>query len=336
MSWLTRGIMFRWRVFQRYYLKPKQILICIFCLSAVLLLYKWWSQMEPLNSARDLSPVKNVDAFLVFLILTGPNYFERRNVIRETWLSNFPSDMKKYFVIGTKSLSQEQVGTLEYEHSIHEDLVLLHDFHDSYFNLTSKVIQSFDWLSRNVNFEFVFKGDDDTFVNVERLYQELMRIKCDKLYWGFFDGRANVKKTGQWAESEWVLCDHYLPHARGGGYVLSRDLVEFIVKNAPLLKRYNSEDVSVGAWLAPLEVKRFHDFRFDTEFVSRGCSNQYIVTHKQSVDMMKEKYQNLKTTGRLCTKEVKTRSTYIYNWDVAPSGCCNRTLSDLDKIKNTW
>jgi galactosylxylosylprotein 3-beta-galactosyltransferase len=44
---------------------------------------------------------------------------------------------------------------------------------------------------------------------------------------------------------------------------------------------WNSEDISVGAWLSPIQVNRVHSIRFDTEAKSRGCNNDYIVTHKQ-------------------------------------------------------
>lgn len=50
---------------------------------------------------------------------------------------------------------------------------------------------------------------------------------------------------------------------------------------------FRNEDVSVGAWLAGLSVRYVHDPRFDTEFRSRGCNNQYIVTHKQTPESLK-------------------------------------------------
>ena len=49
------------------------------------------------------------------------------------------------------------------------------------------------------------------------------------------------------------------------------------------LQKWNSEDISVGAWLAPVGPNRIHSSRFDTESESRGCSNSYIVTHKQVI-----------------------------------------------------
>jgi galactosylxylosylprotein 3-beta-galactosyltransferase len=137
-------------------------------------------------------------------------------------------------------------------------------------------------------------------VRVSQLLRSLKDISHPHLYWGFIDGRAPVHKTGKWMERDWVLCDRYLPYALGGGYVLAYDLVQFVAANARYFKmcvskrtticsthspfhpcRYNSEDVSVGAWLAGIDVHYVHDPRFDTEWMSRGCNNEYLVTHKQ-------------------------------------------------------
>lgn len=88
---------------------------------------------------------------------------------------------------------------------------------------------------------------------------------------------------------------------------------------------YKSEDISVGAWLSPLQITREHDARFDTEWRSRGCHNSYIITHKQSSAMMKQKFENLKKSQKLCGhKEEKLHLSFIYNWSVLPSNCCHR------------
>ena len=63
------------------------------------------------------------------------------------------------------------------------------------------------------------------------------------------------------------------------------------------LQLYNSEDVSVGVWLSPYEAERRHNVRFDMEFVSQGCRNVYIVSHKQSIDDMRRKDRTLKRAG---------------------------------------
>ena len=274
-------------------------------------------------------PIKREKAFLVVMVLTGPKNLERRNAIRETWLSEVPSDVKRIFVVGTTGLRHDTIQDLENEHWKHKDLVMLKNLNESYGLLTDKVMKSLVWIDHHIDFQFLFKADDDTFAKMDVITRELHRLTAERLYWGFFDGRANVKRKGKWRENDWILCDLYLPHARGGGYILSADLVHFVAANSKYLKKFRSEDISMGTWLAPLDIKRFHDPRFDTEYRSRGCLNSYIVTHKQSVSQMKEKYKNLKEHGKMCVTQTRTRYSYVYNWKAPPSQCCIRNNTKI-------
>lgn len=86
---------------------------------------------------------------------------------------------------------------------------------------------------------------------------------------------------------------------------------------------FNAEDISVGLWLAPVNnILRIHDTRFDTEWTSRGCQNYYLITHKMSMHDMKQLYNNVVKTNRLCSEETLTRTSYLYNWSNLPSQCC--------------
>lgn len=279
---------------------------------------------QPLNMRPRAAP-------LVVLVLSSPGNKDRRDAIRNTWMKFGPHDkIAKFFAIGTRRASNST--TLEMEELVNGDLIQLSDLEDSYQTLTSKVLSSFRWITQNVNFSYVLKVDDDSFARTDVIFEELEhRPTVPPLYWGFFDGRAHVKHKGRWAEHKWILCDRYLPHARGGGYVLSASLVKHLVDSMNLLQMFNSEDISVGTWLAPLEIERLHDPRFDTEHVSRGCSNSYIVTHKQDVRAMFFKYSNIMETGLLCGHdgEFRTRQSYNYNWSVLPSQCCIRTDSSI-------
>lgn len=260
----------------------------------------------------------------------------RRQTIRETWVSLMDSQptaspVMVRFIIGTRELQQSICDELYLERSVHKDIVLLPNLIDSYANLSLKVLESFLWASENVKFTFVMKCDDDSFINLPVFQEDIRRAEMDKqnekLYWGYFRGDAHVKLSGKWKEDKWFLCDRYLPYAHGGGYVLSSDLVKLLAFNARYLTLYNSEDVSVGVWLAPYDITRRHDVRFDTEFVSRGCRNGYIVSHKQSVAQMRSKYLSLKTNGVLCEKEFQTRPSFTYNWQSPPSLCCKRDIN---------
>ena len=236
-----------------------------------------------------------------------------------------PSVVTK-FIIGTEGLPLSHMEGLVSEQSVYSDLVFLPDLTDSYSNLTRKLLGGFVWVHRSIEFSNLLKADDDTFLMLDTIVSELQaRDSKRSLYWGFFDGRATPKRRGKWTEGDWFLCDHYLPYALGGGYVLSGDLVQRMVVNAEALQHYSNEDVSVGVWLSAFNTERRHDVRFNTEYVSRGCRNEYIVSHKQSTEDMYAKHNSLRTHGVQCITETQTRPSYEYNWNEIPSKCCQRT-----------
>lgn len=274
--------------------------------------------------------LKSQSAFLVIVIVTGPKNYERRKVIRDTWL-NIPKilrpEVRHFFVIGDSGLSDSERAAILDESATHKDILRI-PVEESFNLLTNKVLATYVRLNENFKFDYLMKVDDDSFVRVPDLLDELKNSNYKKsLYWGFFDGRAPVLKSekNKWKEKNYVLCDKYIPYALGGGYVLSHDLVHFISENSDHLQMFSNEDVAVGTWLAPLKVNRVHDPRFDTEFRSRGCSNKYLVSHKQSVEEMKSKQYSLNAKGILCEKERRLRKSYNYDWSKPPSQCCMRT-----------
>lgn len=283
----------------------------------------------PPTKCSDEPEVKSKTKFrLVVLILSSPDNLERRATIRKTWLTDKHATVRHLFVVGASDILPEQRETLESEQQKFDDLLLLPRLPDSYGTLTKKILHSFKEVYEYYEFDFLLKCDDDTFVLVHKVLKELEKWESrgsrKELYWGFFNGKAQVKRSGPWKETDWILCDYYLPYALGGGYVLSYNLVKFIALNVEILKLHKAEDVSVGLWLAPLaNIERKHDVRFDTEYRSRGCSNQYIVTHKQTIGNMKNMHEFYQASGALCTKEIRNRMSYQYNWTVPPSQCCN-------------
>ncbi|KAK7093283.1 beta-1,3-galactosyltransferase 6-like [Littorina saxatilis] len=276
-----------------------------------------------------LAPSRDLKTSLVVMVISGVDNRHQRNTIRDTWLSDArKASVMVKFVIGTNLLAEEAKKSLDREQFLHNDLLLLNDLTESYTNLTTKLLYTLQWVDVTVDYKYFLKVDDDSYVRADIIVKELQHKPAERLYWGFFNGRARVKKSGQWAEKDWFLCDRYLPYALGGGYILSSDLVHYVASNSKYLQHYLSEDVSLGAWLAPVKVDRIHDERFDTEFVSRGCRNDYLITHKQSAMSMQHLHQNLHKSGKLCSKEEMKRESYKYDWSVLPSKCCLRN----DKI----
>ncbi|KAK0176378.1 hypothetical protein PV328_000522 [Microctonus aethiopoides] len=285
---------------KRILLKKINIKLNIF--SLILILIALLSVHSLISNSCDKSEdilINKIKYRLIVIILTSPDNMKNRDVIRKTWISEKNENIKHLFAIGTLDIQSEQIETLKSEQQKYNDLLLLPKLEDLYNTLTKKLMINLDsWDSKKTGKE---------------------------LYWGFFNGKAQVKRTGPWKEPDWNICDYYLPYALGGGYVLSYNLVKFIALNANLLRLFNAEDVSVGLWLAPIaNVEKKHDVRFDTEYRSRGCSNQYIITHKQEPENMRKIHDFYMSTGTLCATEIKIRMSYQYNWTVPPSQCCNR------------
>jgi len=259
---------------------------------------------------------------LLIFVISAPDNSEKREVIRTTWLSHQHNAIRGYFVIGTLGLSPSQLSTLDAEQQEYDDLVLL-NIVDAYTFLTNKVVSMIIHAENYFSASLFMKCDDDTFVNSILLEKEVKKMKREnRLYWGYFDGRAPVMKQGKWAEKRFVLCDRYLPYALGGGYIIGWDLVSFIAQTAPFLIQYKNEDVSMGTWMAAVNVNRIHDERFDTEWKSRGCLNNFLVTQNQSPEEMKAKWARISVGGKLCRREIVYRQSYNYNWELPPSQCC--------------
>ncbi|CAB3404535.1 unnamed protein product [Caenorhabditis bovis] len=282
------------------------------------------------NNAALISkkPEKKFDeTYLHIAILSAPNEKERRNIARRTWLaltSKGPTVFLHRFPIGVVGLSDSEIEELKKEQEEYGDIAILNGLEEGYANLARKTLTTFVNAFENIKFQYMLKVDVDSFVRLTPLLVALKSVQHPMLYWGFLDGRARPFRKGKWREPEWNLCDRYLPYQLGGGYVLSYELVKFLAVNSRLFRLYKNEDVSVGAWLAGLDVKYVHDPRFDTEWTSRGCNNEYLITHKKTDAEMFEMYNNLIENRKLCVKEYQKRPSYVYDFSKPPSECCAR------------
>ena len=218
------------------------------------------------------------------------------------------------------------LGNLTREADIHGDMILLGDVGDDHESLSYRTLRSFQHVASSAkDFLYVLKCDDDSFVNLLVVAKELSeRTNHDRFYWGQFLGGAGIITEGPYAEDRWSICETYLPYALGGGYVLSMDLVQVVAKNAPFLKVYSNEDVSVGAWLGPYNIDSVFDSRFNTGALTKGCKKPYIVMHRVNTTQMHSYFTGVLEEGYICTKKNSffVWYGYRYNWKTGPSKCC--------------
>ena len=159
--------------------------------------YIFWDNTNVINEAQMLkdqtieefytNPYENVcqpskPPFIIAFVVLAPEYFEKRKEIRETWGNNFmyPNDFQLVFSVGFSNNSKVNTEILE-EFSIHKDILLINNYNDSYFTMTSKIMASFKWISIYCNkSSYILRLNDDVVVNTFHLIEYFKKISYKK------------------------------------------------------------------------------------------------------------------------------------------------------------
>ena len=117
--------------------------------------------------------------------------------------------VKYYFVVGTKDLDRDLRLQLEME----PDLLML-PIKDSYRRLTIKILSAITVLDHGFNFQYLFKVDDDAFIRVPEIVQDLLDNQPrERHYQGYFFGGTPVIRDdmkSKWYEPDYPICDRYV------------------------------------------------------------------------------------------------------------------------------
>ncbi|XP_039770803.1 UDP-GalNAc:beta-1,3-N-acetylgalactosaminyltransferase 2 isoform X2 [Ornithorhynchus anatinus] len=153
---------------------------------------------------------------------------------------------------------REEDALLRAESAAYDDIVFV-DIVDTYRNVPAKLLNFYRTV-RTASFDLLLKTDDDCYVDLEAAFNRIARkdLRRPNLWWGNFRLNWAVDRTGKWQELEYPS-PAYPAFACGSGYVISRDIVQWLAGNAERLKTYQGEDVSMGIWMAALGPKRFQD-----------------------------------------------------------------------------
>lgn len=285
-----------------------------------------------IKELTDFSAADIPGAYVV-LVLVHSSAGQRslRDAVRETWLRqrSQPNAYVARFVLGTHALDEDSLVSLVAENEKHKDLLVLPEIEeDSHAEWPSsrKLLASFSWAVSHVNFSSVFKCNSATFALLDKIVS--ITQQHNSHIWGYFAGGVKAVRhssSSVLAEEDWILCSNYLPYPEGGGYVISREIVELIVDMGPDLKHYHHDDIALGTWISPFKgIKKQHSVGFNTGYYSRGCMNSYLVSHRETAHSMRDKYNNLQNKGVLCQHEHQSRLSYRYNWTSPASHCCIR------------
>ncbi|RXN24009.1 N-acetyllactosaminide beta-1,3-N-acetylglucosaminyltransferase 3-like protein [Labeo rohita] len=119
------------------------------------LLYRHCRSFPILLDAPDKcgGPQNSADVFLLLVIKSSPENYDRREVLRKTWAKERQHKgawIRRLFISGTSRTGFEKRRLnklLKIENSENKD-ILQWDFHDSFINLTLKQVLFLEWMDR--------------------------------------------------------------------------------------------------------------------------------------------------------------------------------------------
>ncbi|KAJ6816194.1 hydroxyproline O-galactosyltransferase GALT6-like [Iris pallida] len=223
-------------------------------------------------------------------ILSAGNHFAERMAVRKSWMSTIrksSSLVARFFVAlhGRKEVNIE----LKKEAKFFGDIVVV-PYMDSYDLVVLKTIAICEYGLRIVSAKYVMKCDDDTFVRIDSVMEEVKKVPSERsLYVGNMNYYHKPLRTGKWAvtHEEWPEED-YPPYANGPGYVVSSDIAHFVLSEFEkhTLRLFKMEDVSMGMWVEQFNSTKHVEYIHSVKFCQFGCVDDYYTAHYQSPRQM--------------------------------------------------
>ncbi|XP_042337944.1 UDP-GlcNAc:betaGal beta-1,3-N-acetylglucosaminyltransferase 7 [Plectropomus leopardus] len=264
------------------------------------------------------------DIYLLMVIKSIATQHDRREVIRKTWGKEWVVDgkrIKTLFLLGKSSSEEEGANhqkLVEYEDYIYGD-ILQWDFLDSFFNLTLKETHFLKWFHTYCpRVRYIFKGDDDVFVNVENIIEYLESSNHTKnLLVGdvILKAKPIRKNVSKYYIPE-VLYNktYYPPYAGGGGFLMDGSLARRLHWAADTLELYPIDDVFLGMCLEVLQVTPIKHNAFKTFGLVKNKSSKLnkepcffkslIVVHKLLPPDLMHMW-NLVNSDLVCSQKVE-------------------------------
>ncbi|KAJ6216806.1 hypothetical protein RDWZM_007963 [Blomia tropicalis] len=172
--------------------------------------------------------------------------------------------------------------------------ILFVELIDVYRNLPEKLLQYFDrYINENKMVTHFLKTDDDCYLNIKSVISLLLKhFKRKHSWFGNFRKKWLINYYGKWADQQYSSTI-YPQFACGSGYILTRDLVDFLILNRKQLRRYQGEDISMGIWLAAIDPKRIQDRRWLCGDESQFDEQHFLSAAQLTPETMARLYSTL-------------------------------------------
>jgi len=187
---------------------------------------------------------------ILILIISsvGEPYNRLEEAIRRTWGKNKNKDVEIFYNYGNGTSPSKIYG----DKIICESEETLH-------NIGKKTIKSFELLYENYEFDYIFRTNLSSYVNIDNM----LRYLIDKQRKNFYGGMCTLNFSGEHLQKfgEGTF-------ASGSGYFLSKDVVSLIIDNKELWDHSVIDDVAIAGLLKKLGILPKLCPRIDIDHIS--------------------------------------------------------------------
>ncbi|XP_073227919.1 uncharacterized protein [Porites lutea] len=197
----------------------------------------------PILDFQDLG-VNKKKVTLLIIVSTAPARFERRQAIRGTWWKHCIGDMVKCVFITDGFIKDYFQRTLTVsERNTYKDMELQALQGGWEFGL--RFLHHIRWAMAKFDFQYLLRIDDDYFLCLKRLLEEISLRPKDNLVWGHFHCEAGIT----WIDESFLL--------------FSKNIIQqFLAQNESTMLCHPHADQQIGIWLQDVKIKQyFHDTR---------------------------------------------------------------------------
>lgn len=238
---------------------------------------------------------------LVIVVISAVENFIRRQAIRNTWGSVLGKQNATLVYLlgisGDVSLGPQ----VEKEAELYNDIIQV-DLKDSYHNLSLKSIAMLQWLNDYCsNSLYYLKTDDDMFVNVPNVIQELKRREEQRFFLCYVFQKAEpIRDTfSKWYVAPTEFQGKFYPdYCSGTAYTFSSNIILDLYKKASQLELFRMEDVFISGLAAQnLNITHIHHGGFSyLKREATGCAYENVLTgHEVTTKQMYIIYSQLQS-----------------------------------------
>ncbi|XP_041959614.1 N-acetyllactosaminide beta-1,3-N-acetylglucosaminyltransferase 2-like [Alosa sapidissima] len=260
--------------------------------------------------------------FLLLAVKSLSPHFDRRQAIRQSWgrAGTFAGHkVVTVFLLGNAASTDhfpDLSGMVQHESALHGD-ILQWNYRDTFFNLTVKEVLFLEWLHHSCpGVSYIFKGDDDVFVNTHRILNYLgglRRSKSRDLFIGdvITGAGPHRNKKLKYYIPESVFQGNYPPYAGGGGYIYSGDVAMRLYNASQKVSLYPIDDVYTGMCLQkigllPEKHKDFKTFNIDEKYRDNACIySALMLVHSRTPQEVIQIWSWLQDPGLRCQAVTK-------------------------------